>query len=98
MLEFTVPVLLGACVIGVLIGLLVRESSFAFLISGYAAVAIFIAIILFLELELRSLSETSDWFWFIIFVVAWSPIVFFLACAVGFATSSLIWRRSRRRE
>jgi hypothetical protein len=97
MLEFTVPVLLGACLIGVVVGLIISESPIAFLISGYAAVAVFVATILFLELGFSSHWETSDWLFFIVFLGVWSIIVFFVASVVGFATSSLIWRRSHRR-
>ena len=97
MLEFTVPVLIGASLIGVITGLLVRESPTAFLFSGYAAVTVFVVIMLILEIASGSVPDAIAWLWIAVFLGVWSILVFVVASGVGFATSSLIWRRSQRR-
>ena len=98
MLEFTVPVLIGACLVGVITGLLVKESPTAFLFSGYAAVTVFVAITLVLEIASGSVPDAIAWLWLAVFLGTWSILVFVVASAVGFGTSSLVYRLSHRRQ
>jgi hypothetical protein len=98
MLEFTLPTLLVAATVGVVTALVAERSPYAFLIGGYAAVALFVVAISFLVLASDLPSGIGGWLGFIIFMGSWSPIVFFVASGMGFAISSVVRKPSHPKE